>query len=525
MNPESRTNIFSDLIRTAAQEIDRTLDLRLGGYRLRLVLDDASVSIKRDVLTPEEALGALSVALDPDPITGGLRGDLNKLSSEQKGTIRQLLEKVLHAEGVESINVNLMKSLTERYGAASLQELFSITEEAGGASEICISDFGALPPITTRRFNMLGSHITVVASDSGVDFQMTFNGQTLSLRDAWAAARSKVFNLQNNAAALPGFGALDIDNVTPFAQAIWDGLGSLDKRSEGSTSYIVDIGAAGYGSTSMMILSLLDAKLSQSSDRPNRNIVVHLVDPSFDETVDRLADSGLLKVDTGESNVPLSATTKSYLPPESMRPGHLFLRLCREDPELIKRLKGNGVEIVVNKMGSDEFFGRNSEAIRGNTILSLVDGNHGGSTTKEGQGKEIQPLNDAAESLKVLVDGGAIIFDDYKPTPNVGLVQVTIDTIKRLVSENDRQGARSIDWVERAMGDAYKSLRTALGKRVEELNRPQFERDPKSEEEVRITDSYADQLVELSKGVTITQIPNTPVVVMVKSHSTSQALE
>ena len=114
-----------------------------------------------------------------------------------------------------------------------------------------------------------------------------------------------------------------------------------------------------------------------------------------------------------------------------MRPGHLLLRLCQEHPELVEGLKAKCVEIVVHNMGSDEFFEKKLGEIRGNTILSLVDGNHGGSTTTEAGQKKIQPLNDTLNSLRALVPGGRVVFDDNKATPNVGLVQVTIDTIKR----------------------------------------------------------------------------------------------
>ena len=67
------------------------------------MLDDAESTRSGDVTT-EQAFAALSLVLEPDPITGRLRGDLDTLSFEHKSSIRELLGKVLHAEGVESTN-------------------------------------------------------------------------------------------------------------------------------------------------------------------------------------------------------------------------------------------------------------------------------------------------------------------------------------------------------------------------------------------------------------------------------------
>lgn len=387
-----------------------------------------------------------------------------------------------------------------------------------------MAGFGELAALTGLYFNPLGSRVTINRRAGGAItaphilagkptlvtypadyFRVDYGFREMPIEEAFLKARRPVevdVGGGRIVTGLPGFGALDAANVHPYASGIQNGLNLLDGIGADATGLIVDIGAAGYGSTSMIILSLLDEKLRDRKGKHGK-VTVHLVDPSFGPEWDRLATMrpALFKLHQGQMQPALSDTSKSYLPPDGMPAGYSTLRLFEEHPSLLNRLEQCGVQIDIHRMGSDEFFEAQSKSIGETTILVSIDGNHGMSLENTGV---VQPLQDLTHAAGVLAPGGIIVVDDYKPTPNCGLAMMAVNVFTQLAMQGEEAP------VEAAICSALNQLTLDLGSRLQEW-RDKFPGDPKQASDILVD---PDKLWAACTGMNIVQYGDTPVVVL-----------
>jgi hypothetical protein len=434
-----------------------------------------------------------------DPVSGGLR-DLSNLTPEHFQTLNTVLTK----------DTGTISSLIEEFGKDAV---IGLCVEISKKVET-IGDFRELIPITIGRFARLGSLVSLGEGESSVSrapigdtssesvengfpsFQCEFDGSPCSIEDAWNKVRAPVKVIQANGkefVALPGFGALDAPNAPAVAAAIYSALQPIEDLAD--ERHIIDIGAGAYGTTGMLIVSSLFELLKNKDGKAN--LTLHLVDPNFDPSISQFGEP--ISIKPGSEPVELSKTTTSYLPPAGMEKGHMVLRLLKEHPEILAAFKEKGVNIIFHQMGEDEFYEKNLKDVKNKTALVMIDGNHGLSL----ETGEIQPWKGIEKATEAIGNGqGTAILDDYKATPNCGLVQFAVDI---LVSTS--QGNNFSDSVVKA----EQNLKRNLGAREQEWNN-NFPQDQEAIDKLKTNESQRPDVPECSVTRFFTRQTPTPVV-------------
>jgi hypothetical protein len=182
-----------------------------------------------------------------------------------------------------------------------------------------------------------------------------------------------------------------------------------------------------------------------------------------------------------------------------MEKGHMVLRLLEEHPEILAAFKEKGVNIIFHQMGEEEFYAKNRDDVKNKTALVMIDGNHGLSL----ETGEIQPWKGIEKATEAIGNGqGTAILDDYKATPNCGLVQFAVDI---LVSTS--QGNNFSESVVKA----EQNLKRNLGAREQEWNK-NFPQDQEAIDKLKTNESQRSDVRNCSVTRFFTRQTPTPVV-------------